>query len=45
VAGDNLKRLVPGHDIELFTRYPSGKRDATAFIEVALADGHASLLS
>jgi N-acyl homoserine lactone hydrolase len=45
VAGDELKRLVPGHDIELFTRYPSGKRDATAFIEVALADGHASLLS
>ncbi|MGE4240520.1 N-acyl homoserine lactonase family protein [Ramlibacter sp.] len=45
VAGDDLKRLVPGHDIELFTRYPSGRRDGTAFIEVALAEGHASLIS
>jgi glyoxylase-like metal-dependent hydrolase (beta-lactamase superfamily II) len=45
VAGDDLKRLVPGHDIELFTRYPSGKRDGTTFAEVALADGHASLIS
>jgi len=45
VAGDDLARLVPGHDIELFTRHPSGKRDGTAFIEVALAEGHASLLS
>jgi glyoxylase-like metal-dependent hydrolase (beta-lactamase superfamily II) len=44
VAGDDLARLVPGHDIELFTRYPSGKRGPTAFIEVALAEGHASLL-
>lgn len=45
VAGEDLKRLVPGHDIELFTRYPAGRRDGTAFIEVALAEGHASLLS
>ena len=45
VAGPDLKRLVPGHDIELFTRHPSGKRDGSAFIEVALAEGHASLLS
>lgn len=45
VAGEDLKRLVPGHDIELFTRHPSGQRDGTRFIEVALAEGHASLLS
>ena len=44
VAGDDLARLVPGHDIELFTRHPSGRRGSTAFIEVALAEGHASRL-
>jgi N-acyl homoserine lactone hydrolase len=44
VAGDDLKRLVPGHDIELFTRHPSGEREGVAFIEVTLAEGHASLL-
>lgn len=45
VAGEDLARLVPGHDIELFTRYPSGQRETTTFAQVTLADGHASLLS
>jgi glyoxylase-like metal-dependent hydrolase (beta-lactamase superfamily II) len=44
VAGDDLARLVPGHDIELFTRYPSATWMGNPYIEVALAEGHASLL-
>lgn len=44
VAGDDLARLIPGHDIELFGRYPSASRDGTRFIEANLAAGHASLL-
>jgi glyoxylase-like metal-dependent hydrolase (beta-lactamase superfamily II) len=44
VAGEDLKRLVPGHDVELFTRHKSGERHGIAFIEVALARGHASLV-
>ena len=44
VAGEDLSRLVPGHDIELFTRYPSEERDGVRFAEVSLADSHASLL-
>jgi hypothetical protein len=44
VAGDDLSRLVPGHDIELFKRYPSGERDGIRFAEVSLAAQHKSLL-
>lgn len=44
VAGDDLARLVPGHDIELFSRYPSGERGGNPFIEISLAPGQASLL-
>lgn len=45
VAGDDLKRLVPGHDIQLFTRYPSAAWKGNSYIEVALAPGQESLLS
>jgi glyoxylase-like metal-dependent hydrolase (beta-lactamase superfamily II) len=44
VAGEDLARLVPGHDIELFTRHPSATWMGNPYIEVALAEGHASLL-
>lgn len=44
VAGEDLARLIPGHDIELFARYPSASRAGTRFIEAHLAAGHASLL-
>jgi glyoxylase-like metal-dependent hydrolase (beta-lactamase superfamily II) len=44
VAGADLKRLIPGHDIELFTRFPSSALDGSRFIEASLAAGHASLL-
>jgi len=44
VAGEELARLVPGHDIALFDRHPSGKRQETRFIEVHLARGETSLL-
>jgi len=44
VAGDDLARLVPGHDIQLFTRHPSATYLGNPYIEVALAEGHASLL-
>lgn len=44
VAGEDLARLIPGHDIELFARFPSGNRGGTRFIEANLAAGHASLL-
>jgi len=44
VAGADLARLIPGHDIELFNRYPSGEREGVRFAEVCLAGRHASLL-
>jgi len=44
VAGEDLSRLIPGHDIELFNRYPSGVRAGTRFVEAHLAARHASLL-
>ena len=44
VAGDDLRRLVPGHDIALFDRHPGGRREETRFIEVHLAKGGASFL-
>jgi glyoxylase-like metal-dependent hydrolase (beta-lactamase superfamily II) len=44
VAGADLARLIPGHDIELFNRYPCGERDGVRFVEASLAEGHVSLL-
>ena len=44
VAGADLARLVPGHDIEIFKRHRSGERGGSPFIEVNLADGHQSLI-
>lgn len=44
VAGDDLARLVPGHDIELFTRHPSGVRKGVRLIEVSRSPCHPSLL-
>lgn len=45
VAGDDLARLVPGHDIEIFARHPSGEREGTRFIEVNLIPGAVSLIA
>lgn len=45
VAGADLARLVPGHDIEIFRRHRSGERGGNRFIEANLAAGHASLIS
>lgn len=44
VAGEALSRLIPGHDIELFKRYPSAEREGIRFAEASLAEQHASLL-
>jgi len=44
VSGENLERLIPGHDIELFDRYPAGERDGVRFVEVTRVDSHTSLL-
>lgn len=43
VAGADLARLIPGHDIKLFSRYPSGEREGMRFAEVCLAGQHTSL--
>ncbi len=44
VAGTDLARLVPGHDIELFNRFPAGQHEGVRFVEVTRAESHASLL-
>ncbi|MDB5999841.1 MAG: hypothetical protein JWP52_1540 [Rhizobacter sp.] len=44
VAGDDLARLLPGHDIELFARHPSAVHMGSSYLEAALAEGHESLL-
>jgi glyoxylase-like metal-dependent hydrolase (beta-lactamase superfamily II) len=44
VAGADLSRLIPGHDIELFSRYPAGELDGIRFVEASLAEKHVSLL-
>jgi len=44
VVGTDLSRLIPGHDIELFNRYPCGEREGVRFVEISLAGQHASLL-
>lgn len=45
VAGDDLARLLPGHDIEIFTRHPSGISHGVRVAELHLAPGHVSLIS
>lgn len=44
VAGDDLARLLPGHDMEIFTRHPSGESHGVRVAELYLASGHASLI-
>ena len=44
VAGDDLARLLPGHDIEIFTRYRTGSPHGTRIAELHLSPGHTSLL-
>lgn len=44
VAGQDVARLIPGHDIELFERYPAGEFEGIRFVEATLAAPHASLL-
>ncbi len=44
VAGQDLARLIPGHDIELFSRYPSGELEGVRFVGACLSQRHASLL-
>ena len=40
VAGDDLARMLPGHDIEIFTRFPSGTSHGVRVAELHLAAGH-----
>ena len=45
VAGDDLARLLPGHDIEIFKRHRSGESHGVKVAELHLADNHKSLVS
>lgn len=45
VAGDDLARLLPGHDIEIFSRHRSGHSHGVRLAELHVAPGHASLIS
>jgi N-acyl homoserine lactone hydrolase len=45
VAGDDLARLLPGHDIEIFKRHRSGESHGIKVAELHLASGHKSLVS
>jgi N-acyl homoserine lactone hydrolase len=45
VAGDDLARLLPGHDIEIFKRHRSGESHGVKVAELHLAPGHRSLVS
>jgi N-acyl homoserine lactone hydrolase len=38
-------RLLPGHDIEIFSRHRSGLSQGVRLAELHLAAGHASLIS
>lgn len=44
VAGDDLARLLPGHDMEIFTRHRSGVSQGVKVAELHLASGHRSLI-
>ncbi len=44
VAGDDLARMLPGHDIEIFKRHRSGKSHDVRVAELHLAAGHSSLV-
>jgi N-acyl homoserine lactone hydrolase len=44
VAGADLARMLPGHDIEIFKRYPSGKSHDVRVAELHLAANHQSLI-
>jgi N-acyl homoserine lactone hydrolase len=44
VAGADLARLLPGHDMEIFTRHRSGVSHGVKVAELHLAPGHASLV-
>ncbi len=41
-VGDDLTRIVPGHDIELFRRHPTATLEGSPFIELHLAAGETS---
>jgi hypothetical protein len=45
VAGDDLARLLPGHDIEIFKRHRSGESHGVKVAELHLAGNHKSLVS
>jgi len=44
VAGDDLARMLPGHDMEIFARHRSGKSHGVNVAELHLAPGHRSLV-
>lgn len=44
IAGDDLARLLPGHDIEIFARHRSGTPHGTRIAELHLASGHVSMI-
>jgi N-acyl homoserine lactone hydrolase len=45
IVGDDLARMLPGHDLEIFTRHPSGRPHGTRVAELHLAAGHDSLIA
>jgi N-acyl homoserine lactone hydrolase len=44
VAGDDLARMLPGHDMEIFARHRSATSHGVKTAELHLAPGHRSLL-
>ena len=44
VAGDDLARMLPGHDMEIFSRFPSGMSHGVKVAELHLAAGHDSVI-
>lgn len=44
IVGDDLARMLPGHDFDIFTRHRSGAPRGTRIAELHLAPGHDSLI-
>lgn len=44
VAGDDFSRLLPGHDMDIFTRFRSGVSHDIRIAELHLAPGHDSFI-
>lgn len=44
IVGSDLARLLPGHDLDIFTRHRSGAPHGTQIAELHLASGHTSMI-